>query len=58
LSNDFNDICCAISEAEKETNKVIKIPKLEFSLAEQKLSITKPDCRAAGLLNAKVTWHL
>jgi len=52
--------CYAVDNTEQETNKAIKIPNLEFSLAGQKLSIVTPNCRADGLpgLNAKETWHL
>jgi hypothetical protein len=57
LFNDFNDFLDReFLRAEKETNKAIKILKLEFSLAGQTFP-QPPDCRAAGLLNAKVTWQ-
>jgi len=51
----FNNIL--LRNSQTETKKAIKIPKLEFSLAVQKLSMI-PDCQAAGLLNTKVKWHL
>jgi hypothetical protein len=47
LFNDFNDFLDReFLRAEKETNKTIKILKLEFSLVGQKLS---PNHRIAGL---------